>query len=320
MKHTKLQLLITLSAAVTASAFFAARGLPPSESLCDSASRGDVSCVRRTLGWGVAVNARGDRIASPLRYAAWNKRRDVVEFLIARGAEDRARRIEDARALVEERVAQANQWAARYVNGEMFVQSVSDERVVFFVPQGMPPSEKPPAGAIRRQWTDWEALTTERHYRYVIESLEPVDDEARRVRASLAIVGYDRVRRVTVREPVPAPPAGMELWRCSSPSRLFGIGAGWGRGWSSASGQWLSPQEPLGDKLSTLSDSALRRAIEAGGPSEERPIRKAVPAWALYDPEDKSWTFDAPQDHLELEWGPSLPQRDEPGVYSSDEF
>jgi ankyrin repeat protein len=84
MKSIRAQLLVTLVATAVAAGFFVYRGLPPGVHLFDGAVTDDVDAVRRSICWGVDVNA-GDRFGlSPLHLAS---SRDIAVLLIAGGAD-----------------------------------------------------------------------------------------------------------------------------------------------------------------------------------------------------------------------------------------
>jgi hypothetical protein len=175
MKSTKLQVLVPILAVLVAAGFLAARGLPPAERIHYSAWRGDVNDVRRALNWGVAVNAKIGRDETPLRAAANADRQEVIDLLIAHGAESRSCLEQDARGFVEREVTEANDWAARYVDGRTYAQTDEQAWLVFFVPQGTPKSDAPPAGAIRHEWTDRQVMTIERHYRYRVAAFGEIN-------------------------------------------------------------------------------------------------------------------------------------------------
>jgi ankyrin repeat protein len=91
MKSTKLQLLVTLVAILTAAGIFAAKGLPPSENIFECVCGGDLDGLRRSLNWGANVNSGLLGGTTLLHLAVEYGHKDIAELLIARGATLEAR-------------------------------------------------------------------------------------------------------------------------------------------------------------------------------------------------------------------------------------
>ena len=95
MKSVHLQLLVTLLAAAAVVLIVAARDLPPTLMLWNALRRGECRQVRRALNWGANVQARNERKGATLLHeAAEFGYRELVEMLIARGADVNARDVE----------------------------------------------------------------------------------------------------------------------------------------------------------------------------------------------------------------------------------
>lgn len=91
MKSIRAQLLVTLVATAVAAGSFVYRGLPPETDIFDGAVTDDVGAVRRSICWGVDVNAKSKWGMTPLHWAATQGLNDVATLLIARGADVNAK-------------------------------------------------------------------------------------------------------------------------------------------------------------------------------------------------------------------------------------
>jgi len=74
-----------------AAVILAVNGLPPVKDLWLAVAVGDIAEVERHFRWGVDVHARERWGKTPLHQAACYSKRDMIEWLIARGADVNAR-------------------------------------------------------------------------------------------------------------------------------------------------------------------------------------------------------------------------------------
>jgi cytohesin len=84
MKSTKLQLLVTLAAILTAAALFATKGLSPQKDILDYALVGDREGLHKALIWGAEDNTKP---RTPLHFTVEKNWKEETEVLIARGAD-----------------------------------------------------------------------------------------------------------------------------------------------------------------------------------------------------------------------------------------
>ena len=79
MKHL---LLTTIAAVLVVGCGESAKDI----SIGDAAAKGDIEAVKQHLDAGADVNAKGKHGRTPLHYAALNGQKEIVELLIANGA------------------------------------------------------------------------------------------------------------------------------------------------------------------------------------------------------------------------------------------
>jgi ankyrin repeat protein len=87
MKSTKLQLLVTLAAVVTAAALFAAKGLPPRLGMDDALGTMCLDEVVRNVRWGANAGSRGSCGYTPLHLAAFYGNVKAAALCVDRGAD-----------------------------------------------------------------------------------------------------------------------------------------------------------------------------------------------------------------------------------------
>jgi len=92
MRSVRVQLLVVLGAVVVAAALVAIKGLPPRKSIYGAAAAGDIVQASRILDWGADVNDKNNAFpGTALHEAAIWDHKEMVEFLLARGANVNAR-------------------------------------------------------------------------------------------------------------------------------------------------------------------------------------------------------------------------------------
>jgi len=235
-------------------------------------------------------------------------------------AADRTFLERDIRAYAEQLVAEANAEAAR-LDGQVRVDMHDEHLVMFFVPVPKPepepveppakvkgepdrveyqaqtvvktkrrtPRTRPPAAAVRRDWTDRYALAQAFRYRWSVGDIRSIrlifDDKVPcEATVTFCMHTWRTVGSASDVKPLPQAPEGMRVW-----TPYGGFGTGWGWGGGDGLPAFAMPGLPVDETAEEpLAQAALQRLAEA----EELKHSATLTSRVFYDNVTGRWKIE----------------------------
>lgn len=232
----------------------------------------------------------------------------------------------DLGRFVEQAIAKVNQEAAS-LDGKTFVEHLSIERAVYFVPKPPPPKrlevkverrngkiilvlpplpepppeelpeltdepEPPPENAVKKAWTDKYCLAQQYSYRLKLKGIGPIalHDDWRKTDAEVRVkLTVRRRTAVAAKEkPIPKPPDGQEIWQPRWRWRLFLFGKYGGRVIGRELKGLRMPGAATSEVHGALGEEAAKKMLAR---PEER-MEKTFTLQAFYSQKSQLWSIE----------------------------